>query len=95
MDRYADWFDSAAGEADKAKTRPYDDEDEQDDARLARLPGKSMSALGGLEPNLLIRRSMEYVRSVRRNPDSQVSVQARVRHVRHRPAPSGQSVRKL
>jgi hypothetical protein len=32
MDRYADRLDSAAGEADKAKTRPDDDEDEQDDA---------------------------------------------------------------
>jgi len=31
MDRYADRLDSAAGEADKAKTRPYDDGDEQDD----------------------------------------------------------------
>ena len=31
MDRYADRLDSAAGEADKAKTRPNDDEDEQDD----------------------------------------------------------------
>ena len=31
MDRYADRLDSAAGEADKAKTRPDDDEDEQDD----------------------------------------------------------------
>ena len=31
MDRYADRLDSAACEADKAKTRPYNDEDEQDD----------------------------------------------------------------
>ena len=31
MDRYADRLDSAAGEADEAKTRPDDDEDEQDD----------------------------------------------------------------
>jgi integrase len=31
MDRYAERLDDAAGEADKAKTRPYDDEDEQDD----------------------------------------------------------------
>jgi len=31
MDRYADRLDSAAGEADKAKIRPDDDEDEQGD----------------------------------------------------------------
>jgi hypothetical protein len=31
MDRYADRLDSAAGDADKAKTRPDDGEDEQDD----------------------------------------------------------------
>ena len=32
MDRYAERLDGAAGEADKAKTRPDDNEDEQDDA---------------------------------------------------------------
>jgi hypothetical protein len=32
MDRYAERLDGAAGDADKAKTRPDDDEDEQDDA---------------------------------------------------------------
>ena len=31
MDRYADRLDSAAGDADKAKIRPDDDEDEQGD----------------------------------------------------------------
>ena len=44
---------------------------------------------------LLIRRSMEGVRSVRRNPYPQVSVLPDVRHGRRSPAPSGQSVRKL
>ena len=43
------------------------------------LPG----ALGGTRtPNLLIRRSMESVRSVRRNPYPQVSVLPGVQHVR-------------
>lgn len=31
MDRYAERLDSAASDADKAKIRPNDDEDEQDD----------------------------------------------------------------
>jgi hypothetical protein len=54
------------------------------------------SALGGTRtPNLLIRRSMEGVRPVRQNPYPQVSVLSDVRHGRHNPAPSGQSVRKL
>jgi hypothetical protein len=53
-------------------------------------------ALGGTRtPNLLIRRSMEHVRSVRRNPYPLVSVLPGVRNRRHGPAPSGQSVRKL
>ena len=43
----------------------------------------------------LIRRSMESVRPVRRNPNPHVSVLLGVRHRRHTPAPSGQSVRKL
>ena len=43
----------------------------------------------------LIRRSMEGVRPVRRNPYSQVSVLPDVRHGRRSLAPSGQSVRKL
>jgi hypothetical protein len=56
------------------------------------LPG----ALGGTRtPNLLIRRSMESVRPVRRNPYPQVSVPPGVRHRCHSPVPSGQSVRKL
>ena len=45
--------------------------------------------------NLLTRRSMESVRPVRRNPNPHVSVLLGVRHGRHSPAPSGQSVRKL
>jgi len=45
--------------------------------------------------NLLIRRSMEPVRSVRRNPYRQVSVLPGVRQRCHSPVPSGQSVRKL
>ena len=45
------------------------------------------------EPSLLIRRSMEGVRSVRRNPYQQVSVLPGVRRRRHSPVPSGQSVR--
>ena len=47
------------------------------------------------DTSLLIRRSMEDVRPVRRNPYPQVSVLPDVRHVRHSPAPFGQSVRKL
>jgi hypothetical protein len=56
-----------------------------------------LGALGGTRtPNLLtIRRSMEGVRPVRRNPNPQVSFLLGVRHRRHSPAPSGQSVRKL
>ena len=41
-------------------------------------------------PNLLIRRSMESVRSVRLNPYPQVSVLPGVQQRRHGPAPSGQ-----
>jgi hypothetical protein len=53
-------------------------------------------ALGGTRtPNLLIRRSMESVRPVLRNPESQVSVLLGVQNGRHSPVPSGQSVRKL
>jgi hypothetical protein len=46
-------------------------------------------------PDLLIRRSMERVRPVRRNPYAQVSVLPGVHQRRCSPAPSGQSVRKL
>jgi hypothetical protein len=46
-------------------------------------------------PASQIRRSMEGVRSVRRNPYPQVSVLPDVRHGHRSPAPSGQSVRKL
>jgi hypothetical protein len=46
-------------------------------------------------PSLLIRRSMESVRSVLRNPESQVSVLLGVQNGRHSPVPSGQFVRKL
>ena len=57
---------------------------------------ENMSALGGTRtPNLLIRRSMEHVQSVRRNPYPLVSVLPGVRNRRHGPAPSGQFVRKL
>ena len=42
----------------------------------------------------LTRRSMEGVRSVRRNPNPQVSVLTGVPHGRRSPAPSGQSVRR-
>ena len=45
--------------------------------------------------DLQIRRSMEGVRLVRRNPYLQVSVSPDVRHRRRSPVPSGQSVRKL
>ena len=45
--------------------------------------------------NPQIRRSMEGVRSVRRNPYRQVSILLGVRRRRHSPVPSGQSVRKL
>ena len=44
-------------------------------------------------PSLLIHRSMEHVRAVRRNPYPQVSVLQDVRYRRPSPAPSGQSVR--
>jgi hypothetical protein len=62
------------------------------------LPGGQRACdLGALEgirtPNLLIRRSMESVHLVRRNPYPQVSVLPGVRHRRHSPVPSGQSVR--
>ena len=43
----------------------------------------------------LFRRSMEGVRSVRRNPYRQVSILLGVRRRRRSPVPSGQSVRKL
>ena len=41
MDRYAERLDSAACDADKAKIRPVDDDDEQDEELLARLHGKT------------------------------------------------------
>jgi len=70
-------------------------------------PVSSYGGLGGRPPTLppayrlsatpghehLIRRSMEHVRSVRRNPYRQVSVLSAVRHGRQSPVPSGQSVR--
>jgi hypothetical protein len=43
---------------------------------------------------LLIRRSILPVRPVRRNPNPHVSVLPAVRHRRHSPVPSDQSVRK-
>jgi len=66
-------------------------------ATVLRPSGRDLaSALGGTRtPNLLIRRSMEHVQSVRRNPYPLVSVLPGVRNRRHGPAPSGQSVRKL
>jgi hypothetical protein len=58
--------------------------------------GSDLGALGGTRtPNLLIRRSMESVRPVRRNPNPHVSVLLGVRHRRHSPVSSGQSVRNL
>jgi hypothetical protein len=57
---------------------------------------ENMSALGGTRtPNLLIRRSVPRVRPVRQNPYPQVRILLGVRHRRHSPVPSGQSVRKL
>ena len=54
-----------------------------------------LGALGGTRtPNLQIRKSMENVRPVRRNPYRQVRVLPDVRHRGHSPVPSGQSVRK-
>jgi hypothetical protein len=49
----------------------------------------------GMKSHHLTRRSMERAQSVRRNPYRQVSVLLGVRHRRHSPVPSGQSVRKL
>ena len=49
----------------------------------------------GMKSHHQIRRSMEGVRPVRQNPYPQVSVLQGVRHRRHSPVPSGQSVRKL
>ena len=57
---------------------------------------ENTSALGGTRtPNLLIRRSVPCVRPVRQNPYPQVRILLGVRHRRHSPVPSGQSVRKL
>jgi len=49
----------------------------------------------GVKSHHLICRSMEGVRSVRRNPYRQVSILPGVWQRRHSPVPSGQSVRKL
>jgi hypothetical protein len=49
----------------------------------------------GMKSHHLIRRSIERVRPVRQNPNPHVSVLPSVRHRRHSPLPSGQSVRKL
>ncbi len=49
----------------------------------------------GMKSHHLIRRPMERVRPVRRNPDPQVRILSGVRQGRHSPVPSGQSVRKL
>jgi len=51
--------------------------------------------VAGMKSHHLIRRSMETVRPVRRNPCQQVRILVGVRHRRHSPVPSGQSVRKL
>jgi len=45
-------------------------------------------------PSHLIRRSIPPVRPVRRNPNPHVSVLPAVRHRRHSPVPSDQSVKK-
>ena len=45
--------------------------------------------------SLVIRRSMESVRPVRRDPYPQVSILPEVRHVCHSPVPSDQSMRNL
>ena len=57
--------------------------------RASRRPGRLLAA------EHLFRRSMEGVRSVRRNPYRQVSILPGVWRRRHSPVPSGQSVRKL
>jgi hypothetical protein len=49
----------------------------------------------GMKSHHLIRRSMERVRPVRRNPYPQVRILPGVRHSCHGPVPSGQSVRNL
>jgi hypothetical protein len=54
MDRYADRLNEAAGMSDPvsdaAKMRPDDDEDEQDEECLERLPGETVARSEGLEP---------------------------------------------
>ena len=60
------------------------------------VSGPWPGALGGTRtPNLLIRRSMESVRPVLRNPELQVSVLLGVQNGRHSPIQSAQSVRNL
>jgi hypothetical protein len=51
--------------------------------------------VAGMKSHHLIRRSVPRVQPVRLNPYPQLSVLPGVRHRRHSPAPSGQSVRKL
>ena len=64
-------------------------------ARLGMRKPDPVSQRQAVKSHCQIRRSMEHVRSVRRNPYRQVSVLLAVRHRRHCPVPSSQSVRKL
>ena len=68
-------------------------------ARLSRTYAaacRDATALGGTRtPSLQIRRSMEHVRPVPRNPESQVSFLLGVRNGCRSPGLSGQSVRRL
>jgi hypothetical protein len=75
------------GQADRER-EPADRE-----ARDAETDPRELVA--GMKSHHLIRRSMESVQPVRRNPYRQVSVLPGVRRRRHSPVPSGQSVRNL
>jgi hypothetical protein len=90
MDQHAaEFFDEHGEHGTADRERELADREARDAETDPREP------VPGMKNHHLIRRSMEHVRSVRRNPYPLVSVLPGVRNRRHGPAPSGQSVRKL
>ena len=85
----AEFFDEHGEHGKADRERELADREARDAETDPREP------VAGMKSHHLIRRSMEHVRSVRRDPYRQVSVLPAVRNRRHCPVRSCQSVRKL
>ena len=84
----AEFFDEHGEHGKADRERELADREARDAETDPREP------VAGMKSHHLIRRSMPRVRPVRRNPYPQVRILVGVRHRRHSPVPSGQSVRK-